>query len=73
MQVINLFINSTDELFRPITTIHHQGYLTKKIPWTAFQLNVNDWECVNQIHLIISNADFIQHYFSYKKNQVSGM
>ena len=67
MQAINLFLNSADELFGPITTICFQGYPTKKIPWMAFWLNVNDWECVNDIHLIISNANFIQHYFSHEK------
>ena len=67
MQAINLFLNSADELFRPITTNRHQGYPTKKIPWTAFWLNANDWECVNDIHLIISDANFIQHCFSDKK------
>src|SRR6266550_850651 len=67
MQSINLFINSADELFGPITTIRRQGYPIKKIPWTAFRLNVNDWERVNDIHLIISDANFIQHYFSHEK------
>ena len=48
-QHINLFINSANELFRPITTIHHYGTV-KHIPWTAFTFK---WECLNDKHTII--------------------
>jgi hypothetical protein len=45
-QAINLFIQSADSLYRPITTIRRDGEVEKKIPWSAFALSERDWERV---------------------------
>ena len=42
-QPINLFLKSADKLYGPITTIHSQGKIIKKIQWDAFQLAEDDW------------------------------
>ena len=41
-----LFVNSTDALFGPITTIRQDGCLVKEIPWMAFSLSADDWQRV---------------------------
>ncbi|KAG2061968.1 hypothetical protein BDR06DRAFT_1015995 [Suillus hirtellus] len=60
---INIFINSANELFGPITTIQHSG-LTKHIPWSAFTFGSSDWDCVENACIIISDANGIQQYCS---------
>ena len=55
-QLINLFINSADELFGPITTIRCPGLITKQIPWMAFAFKTGDWERVNDIRTIIADV-----------------
>ena len=65
-QPINLFINSADELFGPITTIQCAGLPAKQIPWTAFSFKAADWERVNDIRTIIADANNIQQYFSHE-------
>jgi hypothetical protein len=65
-QPINLFINSADELFGPITTIRRPGLGLKQIPWTAFAFKAADWERVNDIRAIIADANNIQQYFSHE-------
>jgi len=45
-QPINLFINSSDKLFGPITTIQRSGLPAKQIPWTTFAFKAADWEHV---------------------------
>ena len=66
-QAINLFINSADELFGPITIIHCTGFPPQKIPWMAFRFDPKDWEHVNNVHLIISDTNSLQQYFSHEK------
>ncbi|KAF8443712.1 hypothetical protein L210DRAFT_3371946, partial [Boletus edulis BED1] len=58
------FIKSADKLFGPITTLRHPGQPVRHIPWTAFTINATDWECVNAVRIIVSNANNIQHLFS---------
>ena len=41
-QPIGLFLTS-DELYGPITSIHHDNRLIKHIPWSAFKLAESDW------------------------------
>lgn len=53
-QAINMFINTADELFGPITTIRRNGRLVKHIPWTAFTFKNADWERVNDTREIIA-------------------
>ena len=65
-QPINLFINSADELFGPITTIRRPGLPAKQIPWTAFSFKAADWDRVNDIRTIIADANNIQQYFSHE-------
>ncbi|KAG2065559.1 hypothetical protein BDR04DRAFT_963054, partial [Suillus decipiens] len=58
------FVKSADELFGPITTIRHPRSPTRHIPWSAFTIGTADWECVNAARDIISDANYIQQYFS---------
>ena len=46
---INLFLALADALFGPITTIHANGQVTKKISWSAFHLSDEDWQCVRDV------------------------
>lgn len=62
-----MFISSADELFGPITSIRRPGHPVKHIPWTAFTIKSSDWERVNDTHAILSDANRIQHLFSYEK------
>ncbi|KAF9231182.1 hypothetical protein BU15DRAFT_38277, partial [Melanogaster broomeanus] len=59
------FISSADELFGPVTSYWHPGQPTKHLPWTAFMMTPSDWECVNDVYQIISDANSIQHIFSH--------
>ena len=61
-----MFISSADELFGPITSIRRPGYPVKHIPWTAFAIKSSDWERANDTHAILSDANSIQHLFSYE-------
>jgi len=63
-QPINLFVNSADELFGPITTIRQPGMPVKCIPWMAFSFQPADWEQINDFHNIISDANSLQQVFS---------
>ena len=38
MKAINLFLQTANSLYGPITTLRQNGKITKKIPWTAFTL-----------------------------------
>ncbi|KAH7903215.1 hypothetical protein BJ138DRAFT_1020984 [Hygrophoropsis aurantiaca] len=67
-QPINLFISTADQLFGPITTIRRHGRVVKHILWTAFTLKEADWERPNETHVIISDANNIQQYFSADKH-----
>ncbi|KIM67464.1 hypothetical protein SCLCIDRAFT_107416, partial [Scleroderma citrinum Foug A] len=72
---INLFIGSADELFGPITTIQCTGHPVTHIPWSASKtdplqstLKVSDWERINDVHRIISDANKLQQSFSSKNH-----
>ncbi|KAF9230993.1 hypothetical protein BU15DRAFT_82948 [Melanogaster broomeanus] len=64
-QPVNLFISSANELFGPVTSHRRPGQPTKHLPWTAFTMTPSDWERVNDVYLIISDANSIQHIFSH--------
>lgn len=53
LKSINLFLASADGLFGPITTVRMNGRITKKIPWSAFQLSDEDWERVKDVKDIL--------------------
>ncbi|KAG2031881.1 hypothetical protein BDR03DRAFT_875011 [Suillus americanus] len=63
-QAVNLFISSADELFEPITPIRCHGKVIKHILWTAFTLRTSDWEHMNDVQTVISDANDTQQYFS---------
>lgn len=46
-QPLKLFLSSADELFGPITTLRKNGRIVKKIPWSTFILNDEDWERID--------------------------
>ncbi|KIM55591.1 hypothetical protein SCLCIDRAFT_134398, partial [Scleroderma citrinum Foug A] len=60
---INLFVNSADELYGPITTIQRDGRV-RHIPWTIFLLKPLDWDCVNDVRAIILDVNKLQQVFS---------
>ena len=63
-QAINLFVNSADELFGPMTTVCKDGCVVKNIPWSAFNFKPSDWEQVNDTCLVIMDANKLQQAFS---------
>lgn len=63
-QAINLFVNSADELFGPMTTVRKDGRIVKNIPWSAFNFKPSDWERVNDTRLVIADANKLQQAFS---------
>jgi hypothetical protein len=48
-----MFLRSADDLYGPITTVHSNGRVVKKIPWTAFQLLDADWQRVRDVKNIL--------------------
>ena len=52
-QAINLFLQTGDSLYGPITTIRLNGRITKKIRWSAFNLTDRDWERVKDARDIL--------------------
>ncbi len=42
-QPLKLFIATADELYKAMTVIHHNSYIFKKIPWSAFKFSETDW------------------------------
>ena len=46
-------VDSADSLFGPITTICCNGYIEKKIPWSAFTLTESDWKQVADVRDIL--------------------
>ena len=66
-QAINMFIQSTDTLYGPITTIRHNGCIEKKIPWSAFALTEGDWGRVADARDILKDSNDIQELFSSKQ------
>ena len=65
-QPINLFINLADELFGLITSIQHPAGSNKHIPWTAFSFKAHDWDRVNDMQAVVSDANAIQQIFSHE-------
>ncbi|KAF5383745.1 hypothetical protein D9615_003755 [Tricholomella constricta] len=65
---INLFISSADQLYGPITTLHHDGRVSKKIPWTAFALSDSDWTRVLDAKMILADSNRVLHQFSADKH-----
>ncbi|KIM61212.1 hypothetical protein SCLCIDRAFT_26022 [Scleroderma citrinum Foug A] len=61
---INLFISSADQLFSPITSVRCPSQPIKHIPWITFTLKTANWEHVNDMQMIIFDANKIQHLFS---------
>lgn len=57
-QPVKLFISSADELFGPITTLRKNGRIVKKIPWSAFNLNDEDWGRIDLLIDILSVSEF---------------
>lgn len=53
IQPITLFLRSADDLYGPITTLHSNGCIVKKIPWITFQLGDNDWKWVRDVRDIL--------------------
>jgi hypothetical protein len=63
-QAVQLFIAAADELFGPITVLHCNGRVFKKIPWSAFKIIELDWVRVLDVKLILEDSNHIQKYFS---------
>jgi hypothetical protein len=63
-QAINLFLQSADTLYGPITTICRNGRIEKKIPWSAFTLTEKDWDRVADARDILKDSNDIQEFFS---------
>ena len=62
-QAINLFVNSADKLFRPMTMVCKDGHIVENIPWSAFNFKPSDWEQVNDTCLIIADGNKLQQAF----------
>ena len=52
-QAIGLFFSSADEAYGPMTTIHHDGWICKHIPWSAFKLLDSNWQKVLDVKNIL--------------------
>jgi hypothetical protein len=63
-QAINLFLQSADTLYGPITIIRRNGRIEKKIPWSAFALTEQDWDRVADARDILKDSNDIQELFS---------
>lgn len=59
LQAINLFLQSADALYGPITTIRRNGHIEKKIPWSAFTLTDQDWERVKDARDLLKVSLFV--------------
>jgi hypothetical protein len=62
-QAINLFLQSADTLYGPMTTIRRNGQIEKKIPWSAFTLTEKDWDQVADARDILRDSNDIQELF----------
>jgi hypothetical protein len=45
-------------MYGPITTIHCNGHIKKKIPWSAFTLTDQDWKHVKNARDILKVSVF---------------
>ena len=52
-QPINLFLQSADALYGPITTLRRNSLIEKRIRWSAFTLSNSDWERVKDARDIL--------------------
>ncbi|KAH9012214.1 hypothetical protein EDB83DRAFT_2321965 [Lactarius deliciosus] len=59
---INLFIVTANQRYGPITTICHDGSVTKHIPWTAFHMSEEDWAWVKEVAKILATAWEAKHH-----------
>jgi hypothetical protein len=57
-KAINLFVALADALFGPITTVRTNGWISKKIPWSAFWMSNLDWESVKDVKDILTVCFF---------------
>nr|VWO96606.1 C2H2-type domain-containing protein [Ganoderma boninense] len=64
---ITSFTATADAKFGPITTIRKNGKVTKKIPWSAFRLEKEDWDRVGLCVEILEDADKYHQLFSSDK------
>ena len=62
-----MFIQSADTLYSPITTIHRNGRIEKKILWSVFALTEGDWGWVADARDILKDSNDIQELFSSKQ------
>ena len=53
-QAVKLFVSSADELYGSITTIRKDGHVAKRIPWSAFQADKEDWARVVDVKNILA-------------------
>ncbi|KAI1795273.1 ribonuclease H-like domain-containing protein, partial [Ganoderma leucocontextum] len=61
------FVATADAKFGPITTIRKNGKVTKKIPWSVFRLEKEDWDRVKLCVEILEDADKYHQMFSSDK------
>lgn len=47
---INLFVNSANELYGPITTIQCDSHAQEHISWSVFSLRPSNWEHIQDMH-----------------------
>ncbi|RDX52411.1 hypothetical protein OH76DRAFT_1316067, partial [Lentinus brumalis] len=57
------FLDVADRRFGPITTIRRDGKIVKKIPWSAFRLDDDDWERVKLCTELLDDATRYLHAF----------
>ena len=67
-QLVKLFLASADELFGPITTVHKNGWVVKKLPWSAFVLDDEDWKRIDEFEptadlILVCDANQVLHKF----------
>ncbi|KAM6501439.1 hypothetical protein JOM56_004453, partial [Amanita muscaria] len=58
------FISHADSLYGLITTIRCDGQLVKKIKWSVFTLEKEDWAHVKDATIILEDSNRIQQHFS---------
>ncbi|KAH9058016.1 hypothetical protein EDB83DRAFT_2520902 [Lactarius deliciosus] len=55
-QAVKLFIAAADELYGLITVLRHDGWIIKKILWSAFKISEVDWTRVLTVKSILQTA-----------------
>ena len=51
-KAVNMFLSSADELYGENMMVHKNNCILKKIPWTTFKLDEDDWGVVYDAKLI---------------------